>query len=164
MEYTNVLIEFVPPILDFSDAPIGSQLEYFIKIKTPASNRPGVKQSIPTEITLPISYSEPLRLKLLPSDLYLPIGRYDVTYYQKGNKFPILEEIWVVPTLVRERTINLTGELYLPTDFYSAVSLMPNIPFEIRHNQLVLLGETIGKPTLTLTYQTAATRDMLVVP
>ncbi|MGG6283663.1 hypothetical protein ACQ4M3_18950 [Leptolyngbya sp. AN03gr2] len=164
--YTQIVIQFAPSILDNDENPVGESVEYFIEIQTPSSSRPGTLQSIPERIRLPISMKGRLELKLLPSDRYFPIGRYAVSYYKKSSRFPIHQETWIVPTLFETRSVRIPKHPYeLPPDFYALVSLEPSVPYEIKHNQLVVLTqdtEELRTEYLLLTYRPAATRDQLI--
>lgn len=166
MQYTPVVIQFIPSVLDADSSPIEEPSEYYIQIKTPMSSRPGVSQALPGRIRLPISQSVPLVLKLLPSDRYFPIGRYEVSYYKKGSRLPLHQEDWVVPTLPLIKTEQLLRpDLTLPFDFYTLISINPPVPYEITHNRIVVGLEDLDQvqaSSLLLTYAPAATRDQLL--
>ncbi len=164
--YTNVLINYVPSVLAFDDQPVGDP-SYFIEIKTPHSNRPGLYQSLPQKINLPLIEGETLKLKLIPSDFYLPIGRYRVNYYRRGHTDPIHYEEWVVPTypVVGKRVITIAdyNPIPLPYDYFSSASLDWEGEWEVEHNYLVFrsLNPPIGQQ-LTLTYRAGVTREQIV--
>jgi hypothetical protein len=144
---------------DFSD--------YWLKLKPPRSNRPGIYHYLQKDIHVNIPTDGLLKLQLIPSDIFHPIGRYEVEYYQKGNSLPLTKQHWIVPDKPLQATLTLlyTGN-YLPLSYtvWNVSTVSPGDSFVYENNQLNVIGQTLQPniTNLTINYQPALTLDQLI--
>lgn len=167
MQYTQIEIKFVPSILDANDTILGDSI-YTIEIISPVSSRPGSEQSIPSRVIRKIVIGETLILKLLPSDLYLPLGKYQVIYRKLGQKHPVFQEKWIVPSYPETKVFTYTllptdSLITLPLDYYSTYGITGwNSSFESTYNQILFHTLPLTPTRVDITYNTKVTRDRLI--
>ena len=166
LTYSPIKVQFVPPIItDGLDAPDYS--DYFIKIIPPRSNRPGINYTLSEPILINVPFDGLLSLQLVPSDNFLPKGRYHVQYFKRGNSTPIDTQNWIVPAKPILSSLGLlyTGSpLPLPYNVWSVSSVSLAESFIYENNALVAIGELLraGITNLTVNYQPALTLDQVI--
>jgi hypothetical protein len=167
LQYTEILVNFQSPILDADDNPL-IETDYILEILFPRSNRPGVYQSVPDKVTVTATVGQDLRLKLLPSDRYFPLGRYQVNYYKPGNPEPIEHQQWLVPERKGMRNFvwqvsSLSEAIPLPDDYFSHLDPAWDGTFEILSNQLnwITNNPPVGTE-ISIGYLAAVTLDQLI--
>jgi hypothetical protein len=167
IEYTEILVNFQSPALDAEDNPL-IETEYILEILFPRGNRPGTYQSIQDKVIVTATVGEDLRLKLLPSDRYFPLGRYQINYYRPGNPQPIDRQQWLVPERKGTRNfvwhVSTSGaSIPLPDDYFSSLDPSWNGTFEILSNQLnwITNNPPVGTE-ISIAYTAAVTLDQLI--
>lgn len=167
IQYTEILINFQSPALDPDDNPL-IEGEYILEILFPKGNRPGVHQFIKDKVIVTATIGETLTLKLLPSDRYFPLGRYQVNYYKPGNPEPIDRQQWLVPERKGTKTFPwyvsaLDSPIILPDDYFTGLSTSWEGTFEVLNNQLTWLTNNppIGT-NLQFSYTAAVTLDQML--
>lgn len=166
-QHTEIVIRFQSPALDAEGSPLINSL-YTLEILSPRSNRPGLDQFVPDRFFVNATIGEPLYLKLLPSDRYFPLGRYQVNYYRSGNSEAIHHENWIVPE--RRGTVSfpwrvssLSEPIPMPDDYFSSPAVDWNGSFEVINNQLNWLTNNPPVGTdLSVSYTAAVTLDQLI--
>lgn len=167
LTYSPIVIQFVPPVLVGTAVDTTDFSDYWLKITPPRSNRPGLNHYLKKDIHVNIPSNGLLKLQLIPSNIFQPIGRYVVEYYQKGNTTPLTKQHWIVPDrpLAAKLTLLYTGSL-LPLSYnvWSVSSVSPGDSFVYENNQLNVIGQTLqaGITNLTINYQPALTLDQLI--
>lgn len=167
-KYTPIVIQFRPPILDDSGSPYvdkEGKHRYALRISTPASNRQGENQYIPDSFYYPVPEDGLVRMYLVPSDRYLPVGRYVVEYYRIGHKLPLLKERWIVPQPPPMGSFSFTYQAMppiLPIDVWKVVTVSAGEEWVSNFNSL-----TWGMPPalgaeVTIRYKRAVTLDKLI--
>ncbi len=168
LTYTPIVIQFLSPILNEDSSPYTDKQgkkRYALRISCPPSNRPGEWQYIPDSYYYEIPDDGLLRLQLVPSDRYLPIGRYVVEYFRIGKKLPVLTQRWVVPKPPPIGTYSFSYELQppiLPVDVWKITSVSAGHEWVGLYNSLTwgtppALGEVVN-----VRYQRAVTLDKLI--
>lgn len=167
MQYTEILLKIPSFAVSDTDQDLINS-SYVITVLAPRSNRPGPEIFLPEKLVLRVSTNEELRFKLAPSDLYFPLGRYQVEYYKVGNNTPIHKELWLVPQRkgTRNYTWQVSGlgeQVAMPNDYFSAAQVNWSGTFEIVNNRLTWLANhpPVGQ-SVTLSYTAAATLDDLI--
>ena len=166
LTYAPIKIQFVPPVL-ITDSDTIDYSDYFIKISPPRSNRPGINYALsePTLVNIPTDGL--LNLQLVPSDSFLPKGRYFVQYFKRGNSTPLDSQHWIVPVKPIPSSLSLlyTGQpLPLPYNVWSVSSVSFAESFVYENNSLVATGQLLlaGITNLTVNYQPALTLDQVI--
>jgi hypothetical protein len=167
LTYSPIVIQFVPPVLVGDEVDSTDFSDYWLKITPPRSNRPGINHYLKKDIHVNIPFDGFLKLQLIPSNIFQPIGRYEVEYYQKGNSTPLTKQHWIVPDkpLAAKLTLLYTGSLLpLAYNVWSVNSVSPSDSFIYENNQLNVIGLTLeaGITNLTINYQPALTLDQLI--
>lgn len=98
LSYTPIIINFVPPILNADGEALNKNESVRLAITTPTSYAYGVTQALKKKFSIGLPSSGLLRLKLLASDCYNPMGRYKVEYFLGGNSIASDTQYWVVPS------------------------------------------------------------------
>ena len=166
LTYSPIKIQFVPPVL-ITDSDTIDYSDYFIKITPPRSNRPGINYALSESILINIPTDGLLSLQLVPSDQFLPKGRYLVQYYKRGNSTPLDSQHWIVPVkpILSYLSLLYTGQaLPLPYNVWSISSVSFAESFVYENNSLVAIGELLkaGITNLTVNYQPALTLDQVI--
>jgi hypothetical protein len=167
LTYSPIVIQFVPPVLVGEELDTTDFSDYWLKITPPRSNRPGLNHYLKKDIHVNIPFYGVLKLQLIPSNIFQPIGRYEVEYYQKGNTIPLTKQHWIVPDKSLQAALGIlyTGNpLTLPYYVWSVNSVSPGDSFVYENNQLNVIGQTLqpGITNLTVNYQPALTLDQLI--
>lgn len=99
--FSYVRIVYIPAITLNSEPRNITQTQdkWHIKIESPKTALPGSYQAMPGEFIAQLStLGEPLTLRLLVSELYIPHGIYKVTYHKNGKPlFNSSEQLWRIP-------------------------------------------------------------------
>jgi hypothetical protein len=110
--FSVVKVAFIPGV-----AVVGSPVQstdskekWHIRIKSPKSALRGIYQSLPAEFLHPIStLGQPLSLRLLASELYIPNGIYEVDYIKNGNaSSPAAHQLWKIPRPISSDSAQVT--------------------------------------------------------
>ena len=168
LKYTPIVIQFVPPILTDDGSPYvdkEGKHRYSLRISTPVSNRPGEAQYIADSFVYPVPEDGLVRLQLIPSDRYLPIGRYTVQYYRIGHKQPLFTQRWIVPQAPPAGAYAFLYQAMppiLPIDVWKITNVSAGDEWVSNFNSLTwgtppALGEMV-----TVKYARAVTLDQLV--
>ena len=167
LTYSPIIIQFVPPVLVGDEVDSTDFSDYWLKITPPRSNRPGLNHYLKKDIHINIPSDGLLKLQLIPSNIFHPIGRYEVEYYQKANSTPLTKQHWIVPDKPLAATLSLlyTGDpLTLFHNVWNVNTVSPSDSFVYENNQLNVIGQTLqaGITNLTINYQPALTLDQLI--
>jgi hypothetical protein len=174
-KYTPIYIEFVSPVLIVESGEDSEPLsQYFtpakLKITNPSSRLPGGRQAFSRPQFVSIPDEGPLYLKLLPSDLYTPQGRYKVEVFFSNSSIAVDVQYWVVPYSKKEKTVEIIAsgdvEDTIPHGADEAVFTVNDIS---RSGDYTLIRDVITwdvAPTkgerYSVSYQPAATLSDLV--
>jgi hypothetical protein len=177
LEYTPIIIHWVESFQDPEGNPLWTRTDqdpdklppqYWMKIHAPSSNRRGFKQNLPDVLKLKIPPDGLVRLKLVPSNRYLPIGRYTVEYYRVGCSIPINVERWIVPAPMQYRNfqfIYLGDPPDLPFDVWQITNVTPGDGWVINYNSLIWnsgVNPPLHGTKYDLEYWPAYTLDQLI--
>ena len=177
--YTPIIIKYVPAVIAdpglSSTESISNPLR--LVIHSPTSKLPGIEQSISKPISFNIPPNGLIKLKLLPSNLYIPVGKYTATIFEKGNKAYLERSIWVVPqspailstTITRgnsdlDNITNLNIFSISSIDYKNIDSSISNTyTYELDGNSLVWGANRPPEGTrYTIMYQPAVTLNELI--
>jgi len=165
--YTPIAIQFKPWALNQDNSALGHTegVKYRLRITSPRSNRKGQDQYIADSLILDVPPDGLLRFQLLPSDKYLPIGRYQAEFFRVGNRTPLDVQTWVVPSVpMLNQYFFALGDQdpVLPLKVWRVLSVSAGDNWVAEYNSLTW---RFGRPALgtdiTVDYQPAATLDML---
>jgi hypothetical protein len=166
--YSPIRAQFVQPFrLSPDDEDLKDYSKYFLKITPPVSNRPGVSYYLKEPFIVNIPADGLLSLELIPSDRFLPIGRYVVEYYRKGNSVPLDKQNWIVPLkplLSSTSVLYQSGDITLPYNIWSIANVTPAQSFRYENNILTAFGEMLeaGITLLNISFQPALTLDEII--
>jgi hypothetical protein len=166
--YSPIRVQFVQPFrLSPDDEDLTDYSQYYLKIIPPVSNRPGVNYYLKESFTINIPADGLLSLELIPSDRFLPIGRYAVEYYRKGNPVPLDKQNWIIPLkpfLSSTSVLYESGDITLPYNIWSIAKVTPAQSFRYENNILTAFGEMLeaGITLLNITFQPALTLDEII--
>ena len=166
--YTPIVIQFNPWMLADDDSAIthSAEVKYRLRITAPRSNRRGDSQYIADSIIVPVPADGLVRFKLLPSDRYLPIGRYIVEYFRSGCSTPLDTQEWMVPSVPRLNTYSFVlgeNDPVLPLKIWRILSVTPGDNWVAEHNALTWRFERpLAGTMVKLDYAPAATLDTLL--
>lgn len=111
--YTPVVIQYVPAVVlpgqDTSDYKNVRGCCNRIKINPPHSTGETVEQTLQAPVFVTIPSSGLVRLQLVPSDRYIPYGRYEVEYFVSGNSMAVRNEKWIVPCIIESHSVTVTS-------------------------------------------------------
>ena len=159
--YSPILVWFVPPIIGAEDQLLGDP-RYFVEITAPPSNRRGLHQHLPETVIKPIMPTEPLRLKLMRSDCFRPIGRYQVRYFLKNKSDPIHKEQWIVrepKPVYKDQIVSTGGRDILPPAIYDVQQTSWNGTYKLHY-----LYDRVELEWLTNPPPTGTTYEITAVP
>jgi hypothetical protein len=106
--YSSLLINYVPSVIS-EDINVfqTTNLPLRLEITNPTSRLPGHIHAYAAKTVVVIPIDGVVKLKLIPSELYLPLGYYDVSVMEKGNKVPLEKQKWLVPYVSGEHTMHI---------------------------------------------------------
>ena len=176
LTYTPIAIQWLHPFLDpegspivdvSANAPARIPSSYWMKITAPRSNRKGLQQHLPETLRVDIPAEGLLRMQLIPSNRYLPQGRYKVEYYRKGCSVRIDAQDWIVPGTPPVLNYSFPYSEYsssLPYDVWSILQITPGDYWVADFNNLAWTGSTPLEPDalISVSYQPAVTLDQLI--
>lgn len=166
--YTPIVIDFKAPLLNEDSSPFQDDLkprQYVLNISTPPSNRRGETQHIPDTYYFRIPEDGIVRLQLVPSDRYLPIGRYKVDYYRIGKKNPLMTQNWVVPPPPPLGSYSFIYEPempVLPINIWKITSASAGDNWTAEYNSIFWTTPPVVGQLVTLRFQPAVTLDKLI--
>lgn len=168
LEYTPIAIKFREWMQDADSSAVkhSDDVKYRLRISPPRSNRKGEEQYIADSIIVNVPDDGIIRLKLLPSDRYLPIGEYVVEYYRSGCSTPIDVQKWVVPSLARVNYYSFVLGEYdpiLPIRIWRVLSVTPGSNWVSEYNNLSWRSVRPAEgEIINIEYTPAATLDQLL--
>lgn len=119
-KHTPIILQYTQAVIRDSDGALNNVADvgsYTMRIAAPLSVAPGVRQSLPTETIIRIPPSGLVKIRLIPSSHYYPAGRYKIAFFTPGIKFPVAEQLWVVPEAPGSHRYTLAamgGQLVIP--------------------------------------------------
>jgi hypothetical protein len=168
LKYTPIVIKFGAWVLneDSTELPAEELTRYRLRISPPRTNRKGEDQYIADSKVIEVPADGIIRLKLLPSDRYLPKGRYQVEYYREHCSTPVDIQQWVVPSLPPVNTYSFIMTQFdpvLPLRVWQVLSVSPGDNWVAEYNNLSWRVVRPPEETeITITYTPAATLDQLI--
>jgi hypothetical protein len=168
LKYTPIAVRYGPWMLNEEDEGLQHEegVKYRLRISAPRSNRRGEDQYIADSITVDVPPDGVVRLKLLPSDRYLPKGRYIVEYFRDGCRTPVDVQDWVVPSLSPSNSYNFVlsdQDPILPLNIWRVLTVSPGDDWTSEYNHLTWRTTRPEPGTgISLTYTPAATLDQLL--
>lgn len=147
----------VTPTIDFT--------KYSLYIQPPRSSRPSIHHYLPQPFRIQFPSNGILKLQLVPSDIYLPIGRYQVSYYKEDVSKPLDKQVWIVrsrPLISSYSFLLNTNPYSLPLTFWDVLSVNSSSSFSYENNMLNVFSDNLLNTIINITFQPALTVDQLV--
>lgn len=165
LTYSPIVVELVSAYKLDEETPDIDFTKYSLYIEPPRSSRPSVQHFIrdPFRITFPSQGA--LKLELIPSDVYLPIGRYKVSYFKEGYSKALDKQVWIVRSRPRISSYSFllnTNPYALPFTFWDVLSVNDSASFSYENNMLNVLNENLLNTIINITFQPALTVDQLI--
>lgn len=159
-DYTPIVIFYAPPVIVDGQSN-NDTIPISLEICPPDSASVTVTQILPVCQRYILPHHGWLRLKLRPTEDYLPMGFYRVRFFQFKNRLPFLEQQWYVPRYNVVEEISVTrrqGEAdELPDNIYSILSLSIPGSWRLEANRLLWLENA---PTLGTVYRIRVVRGL----
>lgn len=157
-------------ILNDDSAPsnvVVPKSDYYLHITPPASCRPGVFSHIREPFIVEIPVDGLVKFELIPSDLFIPRGRYKVRYYRRGNSKPFDIQNWIVRSKPLFQSLTLlysSSQIALPYFVWAVNSVSGVDSFIFEQNMLNIFSNSLilGQSTMSVQYQPALTLDQLI--
>lgn len=146
---------------------VTTKSDYYLHITPPASSRPGVFSHIREPFIIEIPADGLVKFELIPSDLFIPRGRYRVRYYRRGNSKPFDIQNWIVRSKPLFQSLTLlysSSQIALPYFVWAVNSVSGVDSFIFEQNMLNIFSNSLilGQSTISVQYQPALTLDQLI--
>ncbi|EKQ70417.1 hypothetical protein OsccyDRAFT_0704 [Leptolyngbyaceae cyanobacterium JSC-12] len=168
-KYTPIIIKFISPVVVEGQELPQQYLEPLkLAIYSPQTKLLSAEQALPLPTVVTVPFEKELRMKLLPSAVYNPHGRYKVKVYQGKNNVPLYEMDWVVPQIPEQKFVDVThsetGRDYLNLAFSEIISISHEGVWEVEDQHIVWVQDrpVIGS-SYRVKYQPAVTLGDLIV-
>lgn len=141
--------------------------DYYLYITPPSSSRPGVFSHLREPFIVQIPPDGLVKFELVPSDLFIPRGRYTVRYYKRGQSKPLDIQTWIVrskPLFASLTLLYSSSQIALPYFVWAVNSVSGVDSFIFEQNMLNIYSSSLilGQSTMSVQYQPALTLDQLV--
>lgn len=166
--YTPIILEFVEAVLsEEGKSYIHANYQSRMEITSPFSKNINTVQSLggrKTRISIP--FDGVVKLLLLPSSTYNPVGSYVVKYFHGKSSTAYETQSWIVPPPPPVRTEYLSGttsSTRLTYPAYNVVRVSHPGEFNLVNNSIVwLTNHPDATQGYSVTYQQAVTLDQLL--
>ncbi len=158
VEYSVVRLRVIPAIKTVEP------VQYHVYIESPRLYRQDTEFSVPKRLIVNVSEFETADIELLPSQVYAPIGRYQVTWYEHGQEQPVDKQVWIVPRM-NPITIHPSlenGAFPAPPRYYSVVGGNTGYEYVLDGGLIHINPVPEENITLPFTYQEYLTIDQVL--
>lgn len=164
LTYCPIVVELVSAYKINETVPTIDFTKYSLFIEPPRSSRPSVQHFVREPFHVEFPTNGVLKLELVPSDVYLPIGRYQVSYFKENISKPLDKQTWIVrsrPMISSYSFLLNTNPYTLPFTFWDVLSVNGSSAFAYESNMLNVFDQNLINTIINITFQPALTVDQI---